>query len=134
MHTKRIMIVDDSDFARLAVKSVVSEHLAFEICGAARDGEEALEMFESVKPDLIILDLEMPKVDGIEFIKRARNATTAKILIFTTNSGRINEALEAGADGACDKPAGSIFKDLAGHEERSKLLSVIEELLYRDNA
>ncbi len=65
-----ILLVDDEPIVKLALRTVVNrEDLGFLICGTASDGLEALKLIHEVHPDIIITDLKMPKMDGLELIK-----------------------------------------------------------------
>ncbi len=103
----RILIVEDSDplrrmFARLLAMS------GFEVCEAS-DGQEALERLAGITPDLVLTDLMMPRVDGVELIRRIRatpGRATLPVVAMTAMSGGCERALEAGADRALTKPLG----------------------------
>lgn len=71
--SKRILVADDSDIVRRAVCSYLTER-DFEVCGEAVDGEDAVEKARKLKPDLILLDVAMPRTNGIE---------TVRIVLFT---------------------------------------------------
>jgi CheY-like chemotaxis protein len=79
---KSILIVDDNETSRRAVRSVLQAETAFEICGEAADGIEAIEKVRELKPDLIILDFSMPRMNGLEVARhlRARNSSVPIIL------------------------------------------------------
>lgn len=96
----KILIVEDDPFLRNAYQNVLSKE-GFEVL-LASDGEEGLTMAESGDPDLIILDMLMPVMDGLEFLKRfdvKRKHPNTKIIVFSNMSiqEKINQALELGA-------------------------------------
>ncbi len=101
----RILIVEDSNplrrmFARLLTVS------GFEVCEAS-DGQEAMEVLAGLTPDLVLTDLMMPRVDGVELIRRIRatlGGATLPIVAMTAVAGGCDRALEAGADRALTKP------------------------------
>ena len=64
----RVLIVDDSAFVRKVVRQMLTRSPFIEVVGAARDGQEALEMVESLAPDVVTLDLIMPTLDGVGFV------------------------------------------------------------------
>src|SRR5581483_6078337 len=70
MSVVRTVVVDDSAFARKVVREMLSASPHIEVIGLARNGEDALEMVEELKPDLVTCDLIMPGLGGIEFIRR----------------------------------------------------------------
>src|SRR5712671_3639014 len=61
----RILVIDDGDMARNII-GIFLEHAGFEVCGEAADGVEAIEQAKKLKPDLIVLDLAMPRMNGAE--------------------------------------------------------------------
>jgi two-component system chemotaxis response regulator CheB len=79
----RTLILDDSAFARKVVREILSSHPFVEVVGAARDGEEGLEMAATLKPDIIICDLHMPKMDGVAFVRKQMEARPVPILILS---------------------------------------------------
>jgi DNA-binding NarL/FixJ family response regulator len=81
--TVRVLIVDDQAPFRNAARTVVGLTPGFEVVGEAESGEEAVEMAASLEPDLILMDINLPGINGIEAvrqIKAARNGTTAFLL------------------------------------------------------
>lgn len=71
----RVLLVDDDMIVRMFLKDMLRwEDFGFEITGSARDGEEALELTQSLSPDLILTDISMPRLDGIELTRRLRTA------------------------------------------------------------
>ena len=69
-HSVRVLVVDDSAYIRKVVKEMLSRSPAIDVVGTARDGEEALDQVERLRPDVVTCDLIMPGVDGVEFIQR----------------------------------------------------------------
>jgi len=67
---KRVMLVDDHPAMLMALKSMLQEQLMFEVVGQAQNGEECLRSIKEVNPNMIILDLDMPKTDGFDVIRR----------------------------------------------------------------
>jgi len=95
---RRILIVDDSNTILMAAKMLLREYDVV----VARDGEEALEKVAAEKPDLILLDLVMPKVDGIEVCRRLREESglaDLPIIMLTTRGEPQN--IEAGYEAGC---------------------------------
>lgn len=103
----RVLIVDDSAFVRKVVRQMLSRSPALEVVGIARDGQDALELAEQLQPDVITLDLHMPRMDGLEFLRRqmARRPIPVVLLSSASESGElVIEALEAGAVDVVQKP------------------------------
>src|SRR4051794_29402147 len=104
----RTLIVDDSAFVRKAVREMLSRSPYVEVVGAARDGQEALELAEQLKPDVITCDLIMPGLDGVGFVRQQMARHPVPILIVTSapqDGERALEALEAGAVDLVQKPS-----------------------------
>jgi len=97
----RVLIVDDSSFMRFAIKSLLDRDPEIEVVGTAVDGSEGVEKALALRPDLITMDVEMPRMDGITALKQIMaKAPTRVIMVSTlTNEGAqaTFEALDAGA-------------------------------------
>ena len=80
----RILIADDSDVVRRGVCGILSSENDFEVCGEAKNGSEALQKARELLPDLILLDISMPGMNGLEVARRLREEVRqAKILIIS---------------------------------------------------
>jgi DNA-binding NarL/FixJ family response regulator len=98
----RILLVDDHPVVRAGLTSMLSTIPGLAVCGAASTGEEALEMVDSAQPDVLLLDLRMPGMTGIELLKAIRaKASPPKTLVLTSyeSDEEIYRAIEAGAQG-----------------------------------
>ncbi len=99
----RILIVDDHEVLREGLKSLLAKSRPdWEICGEATDGEQAIQLAQELKPDLVILDITMPRMSGLEASSRMRKLRLeVPVLIFTTHhSERLDtEVRKAGAQG-----------------------------------
>jgi DNA-binding NarL/FixJ family response regulator len=98
----RVLIADDHPIVRDGLALILATAADIEVVGEAADGEEALRLVERLHPDVLVLDLAMPGVDGVEAIRRLRaNGSGAGILVFTAydTDDRILAALRAGAAG-----------------------------------
>lgn len=96
---KRILLIEDDDVQRKAFETKFSSE-GFEV-HLAKNGEEGLEVAIREKPDVLLLDLMMPKVDGIEFLKQLREdewGKSAKVIVFTNRDDReaVSECLQYG--------------------------------------
>ena len=98
----RIVIAEDHTILREGLRSLLSSNPSFEIVGEAEDGREAIKCVEKFKPDLIITDLSMPRMNGMEAIKEIkRESPTTKVLVLTVHRAEeyILATFRAGADG-----------------------------------
>jgi len=103
----RVLVVDDSAFVRKVVAQMLSRSPRIEVVGVARDGEEALELVERHRPDVITLDLVMPRMNGVEFLRRQnlRHRVPVVICSIAHQSGEMAlDAFEAGAVEFVQKP------------------------------
>ena len=100
----RVLIADDSAAVREALISLLGAHPQFEIVGAAEDGLEAIQMTHQLTPDLVIMDAQMPRIDGIEATRCIKRANPmVGILFFSVFTDYIEAGLAAGADGYLPK-------------------------------
>ena len=100
--TIKILIVDDHHIVRQGLAALLKTVPGFEVLAEASDGEQAVEMHRKHRPDVTLMDLRLPKLNGVEAITRIReSAPTARIVVLTTFDGDedIYRALQAGAKG-----------------------------------
>lgn len=103
----RVLIVDDSAYVRKVLREMLSRSPFLEVVGVARDGEEALELVESLRPDVVTLDLNMPRSDGIDFLRRQMERRPLPVLVVSvaSESGElVMQALDEGAVDVVQKP------------------------------
>ncbi|MCD8534567.1 MAG: response regulator, partial [Verrucomicrobia bacterium] len=121
----KVMIVDDSALVRKAVSSILNAESDIQVAGMASDPYEAKDQIRTLAPDVIILDLEMPKMDGLTFLKLIMERRPCPVIIFSTlSTARSKYAIEAYKNGAFDvlgKPTNS--KELT--ELAPQLLSMV---------
>lgn len=116
----RALIVDDSAFARKVVREILSCTEGLTVVGSARDGQEALELTASLRPDLVVCDLHMPRMDGVEFVRRQMAAHPLPILILSAaaeDADEVVDALNAGAIDVVRKPTALATDDLRTVED-----------------
>ena len=101
----RILVAEDETIIRLDLRKIL-ERAGFEVCAEARDGEEAVDLALSEKPDLAILDVKMPRLDGIEAARRILGERPIPIVILTAygQDELVSRAVEAGVFGYLVKP------------------------------
>jgi two-component system, chemotaxis family, protein-glutamate methylesterase/glutaminase len=120
---KRVLIVDDAAMMRMVIRNLLGANKRYHVVGACANGAEALEQLKTLNPDIILVDIEMPVMDGLTFLRNARLKTRAKIVILSSIAGagsaKAHEARSLGADAVLQKPSGSVSLDLvekSGHE------------------
>lgn len=113
---KRVLIVDDSFIMRRLVRELVEGDPDFEVVDTAEDGRIALQKVRSCKPDVVLLDIEMPEMSGLETLRRLGLRSKSKIVILSSLGGaetaETAEALRLGAAAVLEKPSGAISLDL----------------------
>jgi len=106
----QVLIVDDHEIVRQGIRAILEESEDIEVVGEASDGLTAIQQFQHTKPDVILMDLIMPNMDGVEAIRRITNQQPeVRILVITTYSGddMVFPAIKAGADGYLLKDTGA---------------------------
>lgn len=102
MSSLRILLADDHDLMRRGLKTVLESHPGWEICGEAQTGKEAVKKAEDLKPQVAILDISMPEMDGLEAARQIRKVspkTEILVLSMHYSDQLIREILEAGVRG-----------------------------------
>lgn len=126
----RVLVVDDSAFMRKIISNILEEDPEIEVIGTARDGKDALDKVAELNPDVVTLDVEMPRMDGLEFLKTQMAIKPVKVLMISslTQEGAsvTLEALESGAIDFVAKPSGSLSLDMhkVADEMRKKVKNV----------
>ena len=108
----RLLLVDDQRLMRDGLRILLELETDFEVAGEAEDGARALEAYQQLQPDVVLMDIRMPVMDGVEATRRLRETDpNAKVIILTTfdDNAYIFEGLRAGA-------LGYLLKDVSGEE------------------
>ena len=96
----RILIVDDHEIFRRGLRSLLESHLGWEICGEALDGQDAVDKARQLQPDIVVLDITMPRLNGLDATKLIRkDAPGARVVILSQHQPALMRevALSAGA-------------------------------------
>jgi DNA-binding NarL/FixJ family response regulator len=121
---KKVMVVDDHLIVRRGIISLIAEDPAFAVCCEADDGAQALDLAAETRPDIVVLDISLPKIGGIDVaIQLKRIAPDAEILFLTMhdNEGIVADALRVGArayllKSECDDKLMEALRALARHQ------------------
>ena len=108
----RTVLVDDLSQVRQAIEILLRRSGRFEVVGHAEDGSSGVTLVSKLKPDLVIMDIQMPVKNGIEATRTIKQQPGAPCIVIVSSAGArsAREALAAGADGFCDKQ--NVFSDL----------------------
>lgn len=124
----KVLVVDDSAYVRKIVKQILSRSPFLEVVGVARDGVEALELVEQLKPDVVTCDLIMPNMDGVTFVRTQMARRPVAIVILSIANETSEDALTALDAGAVD----FVQKPTALATE--KILEISDELIEKVKA
>jgi DNA-binding NarL/FixJ family response regulator len=105
---KRIVIVEDHTIVREGLKALLSSHPELRVVGEAEDGRDAVRIARQLTPDLMLMDLSMPRMNGMEAIKEIKRISpSTKVLVLTVHKTEeyVHASLESGADGYVLKDA-----------------------------
>ncbi|HWF55370.1 MAG TPA: response regulator transcription factor [Solirubrobacteraceae bacterium] len=124
----RVLIVDDHPVVRGGITGILTPEHGFDVVGEAADGVQALERARRLDPDVILMDLRMPKMDGVQTIKAlAAAGSRARVLVLTTfdTDGDVLAAIEAGATGYLlkDAPGDELFRAVRAAARGEAVLS-----------
>jgi len=131
----RILVAEDETIIRLDLRDLL-ERAGFEVCAEARDGEEAVALARAEQPDLAIMDVKMPRLDGIEAARRILDERPIPIVMLTAygQDELVSRAVEAGVFGYLVKPfreadlLPAIRTAQARHEELAAVREEVESL------
>ena len=122
----RVLLIEDHFLARMALQSVFAGHTQIIVVGEASDGEQGIEQFRALKPDVVVLDLRLPRVSGFDVIVALRKmAQPARIVVLSNYHGSedIYRAVRAGA-------MAYLTKDASGEELINAIRNVARDLRY----
>lgn len=103
---KRVMVCDDAAFMRMLIKDILVKN-GYEIAAEAENGLKAVEQYPDAKPDLVLMDITMPEIDGIEAVRRIKALDPNANVIMCSAMGQqamVIEAIQAGAKDFIVKP------------------------------
>lgn len=103
---KNILIVDDAAFMRMMIKDILTKN-GYNVIGEAENGAKAFEKYNELKPDLVLMDITMPEVDGIAALKKIKGADPNALIIMCSAMGQqamVIEAIQGGAKDFIVKP------------------------------
>ncbi len=134
----RVLIVDDHDIVREGQRALINTESGMEVVGEAKNGLEAIDLVEKLQPDVILLDLQMPKMDGLEAIGEIKEKQPeARILVLTsfTEDEKVYQAIKSGAQGYLikDSPPLRILNAIRGvHQGETSIGPRIAQKLVRE--
>ena len=106
----RVVVADDSAFMRKVLEEIIRTDPKLEVVGQAKDGREAITMAQTLQPDVMTMDINMPRMDGLEATRKIRKdfvpETQPRIIAMTANvmKGDREKTMAAGCDGYIQKP------------------------------
>ena len=122
----RVLLIEDHFLARMALQSVLAAHPVISVVGEAHDGESGIELYRNLQPDVVVLDLRLPRISGFEVIRTLRKERRpARIVVLSNYQGSedIFRAVQLGA-------MGYLTKDASGEEVTNAIQSVHRDLRY----
>lgn len=103
---KNILVCDDAAFMRMMIKDILTKN-GYEIAGEAENGVKAVEKYKETKPDLVMMDITMPEMDGIQALKKIKEVDPGSTVIMCSAMGQqamVIEAIQSGAKDFIVKP------------------------------
>ena len=97
----RVLVVDDAMFMRMMLKDILSKN-GYEVVGEAANGKEAIDKYIELRPDLVLLDITMPEMDGITALKEIKHIDPQAVVVVCSAMGQQNMVIEAIQNGALD--------------------------------
>ena len=103
---KNILICDDAAFMRMMIKDILTKN-GYNVAGEAENGAKAVEKYAELKPDLVLMDITMPEMDGIQALKKIKESDSSALVIMCSAMGQqamVIESIQAGAKDFIVKP------------------------------
>ncbi len=103
---KNILICDDAAFMRMMIKDILTKN-GYNVAGEAENGARAIEKYNELKPDLVLMDITMPEMDGIQALKKIKENDSSALVIMCSAMGQqamVIESIQAGARDFIVKP------------------------------
>jgi DNA-binding NarL/FixJ family response regulator len=126
----RVLLIEDHFLARMALHSVLAGHPQIRIIGEASDGEAGIEMFRTLRPDVVVLDLRLPRVSGFDVIIQIRKEFPAARIVVLSNYQGSEDVYRAVRSGAI----GYLTKDASGEELLTAIQNADRNLRYLPRA
>lgn len=117
---KNILICDDAAFMRMMIKDILTKN-GYTVAGEAENGVKAVEKYNEVKPDLVLMDITMPEMDGIEALRKIKEQDPSAVVVMCSAMGQqamVAQAIQYGAKDFVVKPF-----------EESRILAAIDRVL-----
>lgn len=128
-----VMVVDDAVMMRMVIRTILEKDPNIAVVASCENGKVALDQLKTAKPDVIVLDLEMPQMDGLTFLRHARLQSRARVVVLSSVVGEGSEkalmAKRLGADAVVAKPSGSVSFDLE-QKRGAQLISTVRTLAH----
>lgn len=124
----KLLVVDDSAFMRKIISDLINDIQGIEVIGIARNGIDALDIIPKINPDIITMDIEMPKLNGLETLKKIKESFDIPVIMLSSHTGRdiTMEALNIGAVDFIEKPSNlSVGQSQLRSELEEKIKGVI---------
>ena len=103
---KNILVCDDAAFMRMMIKDILTKN-GYEVAGEAENGAKAVEKYNELKPDLVLMDITMPEMDGIQALKKIKEVDGGALVIMCSAMGQqamVIESIQSGAKDFIVKP------------------------------
>jgi two-component system, chemotaxis family, protein-glutamate methylesterase/glutaminase len=128
---KTAIIIDDAQLMRVALERLLTTSGEYRVITTCKNGEEGLAAVIQHAPDVVLVDIEMPVLDGLGFLQRARIKTRAKIAVLSAatelGTQAARRARSLGADAILEKPSGSVSPDLI-HRSGARILGALSRI------